>query len=75
MFNPHNINPEELWLVEDKIRATEVEIKNIEERKAACSDPERLKELDDYIRIKKVDLARFKQECQYILGRGFEDLE
>ncbi len=62
MFNPHNIDPEELWLVEDKIRATEIEIKELEERKAACNDPERIKELNDSIRRKKAELTRLKQE-------------
>ena len=73
MFNPQNIDHEELWLVDDRIRATEVEIRDLEERKAACHDPDSLKELNDYIRRKEVDLARLKQERQHILGRGFED--
>jgi len=37
-------------LVEDRIRATEIEIKEMEEKKAALrNDPERLKELNEHI--------------------------
>ena len=76
MFNPHNIDPEELMVVNDKIRATGLDIKEMEERRVTLrDDPERLKEISEYIRRKEADLARFKEERKHIIQRCSEDLE
>ena len=72
MFNPQNIDAEELTLINDRIRAIQAEIGELRERKTSCNDPEGLKDLDDYIQRKKRDLVKLKQERKYILRRGFE---
>jgi hypothetical protein len=73
IFNPHNIDPEELMLVNDKIRNIKAEINDLKEQKALCHDRERINRYDRYIEIEAEKLARFIQERQYIMGRGFKD--
>jgi DNA-binding transcriptional MerR regulator len=73
IFHPRNVDPEELILIEDNLRATQLEIKDIKKRKAACNDPESIKQLDEYMKIEEKKLKRLKDERRNIYKMGFTD--
>ena len=73
-YNPQNIDVQELTLVNDLIRKTNLELKELEgEKGKALNDSEGVRNINEFIKIKKADLARFKQERKDIL-RGYDQL-
>jgi len=75
LTNPQDIDPEELILIDNRISAIKIDIKDLEEQKAVLRDnPAELKKINDIIKRKEADLIRFKQERKDIIRLGFEKL-
>ena len=61
---------ESLMEVDSIIEKTELEIKELEERRRkVLNDPEIVEGIDEFIKIKKADLVRFEQDRKDILSR------
>ena len=61
---------ETLMEVDNIIEKTELEIKELEERRRKVrNDPEIVEGIDEFIKIKKADLVRFEQDRKDILSR------
>ena len=69
-YNPDNIDS--LIQVDNLIYKIRLEIKDLkEEKKTIPNDPQRLKEINERIQRKEIDLKRYIQERNDIL-RGYE---
>ncbi|MCK4782957.1 MAG: hypothetical protein KAV87_04340 [Desulfobacteraceae bacterium] len=60
---------ETLMEVDNIIEKTELEIKELEEkRKKVLNDPESVEDINEFIKIKKTDLTRFEQNLKDALN-------
>jgi len=60
---------ETLMEVDNIIEKTELEIKELEEkRKKVLNDPEAVEDINEFIKIKRADLAKFEQDLKDALN-------